>query len=978
MNYKIPSPIISKRRFIGRKDKLAIIKSAIEDLGKLRVICITGEGGIGKTSILRETENRFNNDSNIITGIIDLFDGSANTPQGFMERFLGALPTQFIGLFSPYREERLRAEAIQSGAIAGIEQAWVKVNKIFTQCVNSLSEYHRLIILIDTIECASDNLGQWVSEWFESLTNCAVIMAGRPNSLCSDYLSSRIQARLTYIQILPFSLNEAKELWLEEVPDASKRIEELEKLWILSEGLPILFILSIDKSWPRFIPEGTSPPKEQTLTIQKCTLKVLENLSVEDLDLLKIEFKKEIIMGLLNLIEMSPEAIALCYMAQIYKLFTPELFTYLEGIDKRESEEALSRIDPWTFIKHNPWSKSYHLHDVIRELICEIAWPILDEGLGIRKKMLKGTIKFYRDQLKIIDQEKKKIAEGLRFYNQDDQAIQSVITLNIKAGIFQSHQVYYQILENVEEGLRLFHSLYDYNLWVKSTDILEHLQRERDIALAEIGQEYPKYLVDFDHAKYLIVIRRDFDAGNALLTKLENILSNVGLSDGIKADIALYKGIAFNFNGAYALAEKKLTKAANLFSLIKSKLPSKDLRSNELARSLARTYENMGYGYTRAGRLNEAVVSLKKALLYSKEGQIDFERAFQLNELGNVYACLGEFERGRFICKEGLKLREKMLFEYPLALSYNTMGSIEYWTDSPGAGRRYCQQALEIFERIRDKRGIGLSHRAIGGIMARIGFRDNSLHDLEIAEKHLLSAIDIFMEGGKVKEPAFMAETYERMGLMYNGFRNLKSSINADDSNIEKYFQNSRFSYQRCIMEYSRAGSALMEALSIGKLSELYIDSERVEEASLELYKMENVICNELYLEFPIHYSSALFNGIKNNRHEMLLPLGNLFRLKTRIQWSQFQTSYKTIDRNAILGECGIYTTSAYVSLINYSDSVFEYRRLMSELSRYYSALSRSLRHEFTKHIRAATKEYPDINFKELNNRIDDINIFLD
>lgn len=471
----------------------------------------------------------------------------------------------------------------------------------------------------------------------------------------------------------------------------------------------------------------------------------------------------------------------------------------------------------------------------------------------------------------------------------------------------------------------------------------------------------------FDQAKYLIVIRQDFTNAMRLLTELRK--ESPEITDDFRADIQLYEGIALNFKGEYRQAEEKLSQTINLLSAIKEKTPAGDPRNEILARSLARAYENMGYGYTMSGRLNHAKEALKNALPYSKEGKIDSERAYQLNGLGYAYAVLGEFERGRFLCKEGLRLREKMLYEYPIALSNNTLGTLEYMADFPDAGRRYSERALKLFAQIGDRKGIGMAHRALGGIMARIGFRDKSLPDLETAEQHLLKAIDIFMEGGDPKEPVFMAETYERMGLLYNGFRNIKTLRGADKSELADYFRKSRFSYERCIMEYERAGSALRQAVAIGKLANLHIDSDHMEEAGVEVEKMEKLLSGEMEFESSasIHYSPDFLESLKQSRRELLHPLGMLARLKGRIRWLEF----KETGDPGLFDDCSRKMTSAYVFLSGFSKRVFELGRLIGEISEMLKLMSESERTAFIQNV----KFYPQSDFSELKHLIEDVNL---
>ncbi len=216
-----------------------------------------------------------------------------------------------------------------------------------------------------------------------------------------------------------------------------------------------------------------------------------------------------------------------------------------------------------------------------------------------------------------------------------------------------------------------------------------------------------------------------------------------------------------------------------------------------------------------------------------------------------------------------MRIREELSHEYLIALSLNTRGLIEYMANSPYAGKRYSKKALKIFEYVGDNRGVGLACRVLGGISARIGDRDQSLSDLEQAEVYLLRAIDIFTRGGVPREPVFMAETYDRMGLMYNSRRNLSRIQGVGKLDLNEYFLRARFCFQRSIIEYERGKSTPRQAEALGRLARLYIESDKLPDADLEIQKMERVLRGAL--DSRMTYSRQFLWNIKKNTRVLLL-----------------------------------------------------------------------------------------------------------
>ncbi len=119
-----------------------------------------------------------------------------------------------------------------------------------------------------------------------------------------------------------------------------------------------------------------------------------------------------------------------------------------------------------------------------------------------------------------------------------------------------------------------------------------------------------------------------------------------------------------------------------------------------------------------------------------------------------------------------------------------------------------------------------------------------------------------------------MAETYERMGLMYIGLRRLLLTQSIEKSILDEYYRRARFSLQRCIKEYERAKSVLRQANAIGILVSVYVESDELEKAEVEIEKMTEALSNEVPAESLVNHSEKLLNEIKGKKKEFLHPIG--------------------------------------------------------------------------------------------------------
>jgi tetratricopeptide (TPR) repeat protein len=360
---------------------------------------------------------------------------------------------------------------------------------------------------------------------------------------------------------------------------------------------------------------------------------------------------------------------------------------------------------------------------------------------------------------------------------------------------------------------------------------------------------------------------------------------------------------------------------------------------------------------------------MKRLFHIVKEAELsELERSYHLNDLGYVYACLGEYERARFFCNEGLKIRKNLLSEYLIGLSFNTLGLIEYMADSPGAGKTYCEKALRIFEQIGDMRGKGLAHRALGGILARIADRGDSIKDLEDAENHLNKAIDIFIREGTPVESVYMAETYMRMGLMYTTWRRIAQSQGIEKSKQDEYYRRARFSFQRGIIEFERANSTSRLANAIGRLAKLYLDSGEMESAGFEIEKTKKILENQGY-DFSRVFDENFLIEIKNERKEFLHPIARLLHLKSVLYFRQYQENRN--DSSHLIASA-TYFAAAYAFMVNFSKNAFDTTGILKELSNFMKELEQIERTVFTDEIKKAIKNYPQTDFLELLKRLKD------
>ncbi|QTA78466.1 p-loop and tetratricopeptide domains-containing [Desulfonema limicola] len=981
------TPEISRFEFVGRDEEISSIKNIICKQG-LHILNIFGPGGIGKTSLLQKIQGEYNLDPKYhITDIIDFYDLYTSMYWGFMDRLVSVMPDYAEPFFQTYHKALYRAEQIELSGITGgiLQEEMDKVFAAFVECMNRFTSETRCIVLMDTFEESAPEFHQWFIKLIKGIKNIVFITAGRKNETWDDLLKKNYkEIPFTSIELKPFTIDNSEKLV--RLSDYGKNIsiEELKKLQILSDGFPILLILAVDKKWPKSMPGGSSPQKESTFTSEKYSISDIQEMSDYQLKKIKNEFRNELINGVHNMINLQGHAVVIMLMAHLSRYFTQEMFEYFESVNTERAQAILEDLKTWTFMKHDFKTNSFRLHDLIRELIIKNIWPSVDHTGEKKRRLSEKAVQFYENRLlfHVIKQQQELILQQKQLRitadnddNNHEYRIQEIrLSKKIKElrnnkRIFQAQGIYYQIIADYDIGIEAYQLLFEYNLWLKDTQANELLKRELQVAMADSNREYPLCLYNLDAARENIIINRKFDEAVETLNQVSINLHH-HRSNYLNALILLYKGIAWGFKNETDKAEENTKIAIAKFKELEKEIQYQNDSDNfyvtGIKRSLTRASGGLGFIYLMTGNLDKAIESYKNALRYSKIGNMPPERSYHLNDLGYAYACLGQYDRASFFCKEGLKIREELSSEYLCGLSYNTLGLIEYMADSPEAGIAWCEKSLSIFKKLGDARGTGLAHRALGGIFSRIADRENSIDNLKRAKQHLLKALDIFIQSGIPLEPVYMAETYLRMGMMYKTWYRIAKSQEAKEEILKEYFLRARFSFQRCIKEFENANSDSRLANAIGRLADLYIDIGDIDAAELEVQKIEDVI-KKCDCDLS-NMLERIIIEIKIKCREFLHPIARLYFLKARLNF------YKSLDKGteSLLKSAARNFVIAYAFMANFSENAFDIDLIIDQISTCLNNLNKEFKINFIDEIKIIRNQYPETDFTKLFNRLDD------
>ena len=254
-----------------------------------------------------------------------------------------------------------------------------------------------------------------------------------------------------------------------------------------------------------------------------------------------------------------------------------------------------------------------------------------------------------------------------------------------------------------------------------------------------------------------------------------------------------------------------------------------------------------------------------------------------------------------------------------------------------------------------------------------------SVDTLREAEVHLTQAEEVFKEGGAVPEPSYLADTCEKLGLLYCDWGKILQARRAAEDIVDGYFERSEDCFERCIGEYSRGKSTLRQATAMERLCGLYFDMGDLEKAEQRLKEMERIILSEVPRDYllPADKRKKPLDEIEFKRREFIYPLGKLERGKARLASTRYLESKKAceVGETSYLKEAAKRYALACAYLELYSSEAYATRATLGEVFSHSKQLSGQERAEFKGQVEATQREYGLEGYSAILERIEDAGV---
>lgn len=793
----------STAEMVGRSDVVSVIRQIIRAESQLCVIHIVGEGGIGKTFLIKHVLRTLPADVPLrtVTQPIDLYHAANHTRWGLINAIYAALsPTQ--AEFRTYRQAR---ETMQ---YQGDDQGVAQIINAFISDLCRVTQKKRLVLVFDTLEKlfvqpnpVDQRLGldqehrnvlNWLlRDFFTRLHNTVVIVAGRPTPNELPFPNTEaIQLKqlelkgLTESETLQYfdaiaaqTSTDSGDLHAIEAIRSWTRTEQQVLFHSLHDSnqpphiQPILLSLAID----HFVISGWPLP------ILDMSVEEAKALSAADRQACGHSIAQALVQSLRNNHRGADDVvIALGWLQRGADI---DLLSKITGHSCTEIRDTLNDIiKDLSFVKVHPTDQRIYLHDKMYDFLWMYGLEKVPEPR--RSRIYKIIITYYQQRIDTLRSEiqhhyQPESAPGYAHINQLidaksrelQEAIVDAIYYYLRWRPAQGFQTYFcyvrdaAVLNPDSLALQLQNELLAFLQERdphQARDVVDGLARADVQADRAIG--WIKWLAD----------QEQFDSALEVAQQLRDSARDLIEPGGqiALAELDVWEGFLQSYHGDFHLAESRVKRA---IAMLEALPPPHSVRS---AGVLAFAYNNLGYIYSQQREPHQAIETYKKALtVWRWIGKgVETELANTLNNLAFDKAEIGQFEEAYFAANEALQLRERAGPQMPVGLSLNTLAHIRLRHNDLDGARKAANQARLLFKSLNVVRGEGLACIALAEterrlMLAKDETRLTSVVGLETAIRYAQTAVQIFKE--RVHEQGRCIEALIELGCAYREWARL-------------------------------------------------------------------------------------------------------------------------------------------------------------------------------------------------------------
>ena len=607
--------------FIGHKNIIEQLHQWIQSWGERHTVCVSAEGGIGKSRLIRELYEwgqlkKENSCPLAICEIIDFDDLSLLSPKNVGNK-IAQIDTEG---FAPYLKSVQEYSDLQKAqaSLETLEDSREKVTNLFIQCFNKVAENCRIVLFYDTTEHLKEGRGMWerLVDVGSHDQNVFRVLSGRNAKQIGLYLKENNKDREQKVHFinLPCLNDKESELYLkykQEICNVNISKKDLPLLVLHAEGKPILLDLVIE--WLFRFGENLTWLFSPSLV----------NLSREER---RFKFEELLVKGV-GKIEHPMDRLILS-MSHVYPL-NIKMIDFL--ISKEDPNVLFEDAKTYIFIKQLPDGR-ITLHDEVRRMIQTYVLP-KDDSKAMRRLKL-----YSRKILSYFETEIKRLEDLLE---KTEEYLNVAEILRRRNALFLQY-VIHAMFADVKKGT----SIYNKIIW--------QLRREHQIQGAlQVQRSIQGYIENFDEQQLLQY--------NILRARLLNDEGRVGEAEKLLLGLLERYGNTLESKAtiinALAVSEVGLGK---LSSARRHQIECLKIFA-EIGNILPDIPNYAGYIHERLGELNAAVEYYNDALKIAIKSKTSRNLiANILDNLSHAYCQLGQYYDAQVYIERALTIWKKL------------------------------------------------------------------------------------------------------------------------------------------------------------------------------------------------------------------------------------------------------------------------------------------------------------------------------
>ncbi len=769
--------------FVGRKEELALIDQWANAWGTTHLIAIQGDGGIGKTWMLREVQRRYQAQDDFF---VVYWDYAEHHRAGLSQiaalyRHLGIDTSRFLDALAELN--RCAYEWVPDQ----VERKELELLEISVDELRPYLERKRLLYLSDTTEAMVTSTER-ADRFARQLPNALFISAGRDIqgrkllSLNEIYGSGNV----TLLELDRFDHIESDEFFNAVDPQGVLDADIRANLHFLTDGRPILLTLAAEwlaRDVP--LPDITEHSLSELQALPADDLSNSTNLSnsqnlsnAVNLSSLRERFEFELVDRVRQLKGLLDRAVL--YMAHISRRNDASILSALLDLSPARAEALVQSLAELTFVKYNPATGSCMLHDEMRHLVNRHAWTYIDPAREVRFKLTHRVIGAYYEPR--IGQLSAQVRARLAT---DKGPVQraAISESEWEQWRLEAECLYYRLQLGEQEGMAYFDDRFAEAQRNNHLMRMQFLLDEMESAgYTGIGDK-----VELRRAESLRLQDRAPEAQRIC----QQVLARRGVSPANRASAHNTLGlIAMDTDPAKAICEFKAA--------------LRIARKESDTRVIGAIHNNLGQTYSRTSELDRAIHHFGLSIERSKAAGNQVLVASATNNLAYVYRLQGDLAQADALCRSAMALRQRLGLEHGLAYSYLTKGEIDRDRGDLEGAERYTKLALRSFDKLDEVRGQIMAYRSLANIRRH-------MEQYEETESYLTRALELAEHVG---DESLLADVLNVYGREQRDRAVHLQQIDGDPAQIDAFYAQAERYLERSLELASRYGDQWLIARS--------------------------------------------------------------------------------------------------------------------------------------------------------------------